>query len=169
LDLVVVEVDHEAVTVACRDGRVESLAISLAPGTGNRIELGVIYHGEQVGPLKIRAVRASDGDSEDDPGWITVQSEAEGTQPGHIATVSLVLETGSQFEPGSVRQLQLEFSVDEGRETLVVPVRLNVTEERPLFRSRFEVDPVLGQFSYRPSGRRTHRLTDTYTAAGGGE
>lgn len=44
--------------------------------------------------------------------------------------------------------LELTLETSEGVLKWQVPIRLLVLEEVPLFRNRFEVDPVLGQFSY---------------------
>lgn len=170
LELIVVALNGEAVAAGCREGGLESLSVTLPPGAEATLELGVMYRGERAGPLSIRTAAISEGDAddqepEDDAAWIAAHSDTTQLQPGRLTSVSLVVDADRGLEPGSVHRIQIEFSVGDGPAQLIVPVSLKVLDDQPLFRDRFEVDPVLGQFSYRPSKTRTQRRSDRFQAA----
>ena len=156
-----------AIEATCRRGRLESLSIVLAPGKETTIELGVTSRAGRAHEIDIVAVAAAGASTS----WLTVQGDLERVASDQPLPVVLQVHA-SDLEPETTHHLLLEFSLADGerRPTVGLPVTLNIAQEQPLFRNRFEVDPVLGQFSYRSSTPR-HRPGTTAgpVAAGTGE
>jgi len=171
--------DPEVVTIACQDGLIDALEFRLVPGGDSTVELNVLFHGPREEQFEVRAVAPapadgdsdgdSDFDSDDSPEWISFDHENARLLPGRAMAVSVTVSPGRQFEPGSVHRAWLEVLVDGERVNALIPIRLYVLEESPLFRSRFEVDPVLGQFSYRPARARSNRIGLSMPAAASGD
>lgn len=169
LDVAVVAYDEDVMTINCRHGRIESLAITLPPGSESRIELGLVYRSERAAPLTVRVAAPADSNPDADLGWLAAATDVAEAGVDRAVPVSVTVRAGRRFEPGSIHRLQVEFVVGDNRASALLPVTLTVGDESPLFRSRFEVDPVLGQFSYRPAKTRSRGMVSSLPVAAGGE
>ena len=100
---------------------------------------------------------AEDGSAVD---WAQIEPAAATLGAGTALNFELVLAPAAGHRPGQVLPLILSIDLHDGQNRLAISTRLEVTvgEEAPLFRERFEIEPVIGQFSYRPSNPRTSRF-----------
>jgi len=169
LTIQVIEQDPAAtnvtVTVTCSGETTDAIQVRLLPGREAVIEL-LLIHQARVGAQLSVASLASEGG---EPEWLTIDPQAVQAAD---APVRLVLRSGSELVPGSTHQALVRFAVEDN-ELVELAVSLEIADEGPLFRDRFEVDPVLGQFSYRaprPRHTRDHpEPADRSFPAGTGE
>ncbi len=82
-----------------------------------------------------------------DDGWLSL-TESETPHPGFSA-VTLTVDGRGRTQSVSGR-LTLQLSSDSVTVEQPIDLRIAFEEETPLFRNRFEVEPLPGQFSQRP-------------------
>jgi hypothetical protein len=129
--------------IQCADGSLERLVVRAEPG--QRAEVQLLLANAGLEPVMIgHDMTAEQAWSSD---WVHLEMFAGEVPAGDFLPISLVLDVPAGFEPGSRHEQQFVL-IDEG-ERLALTVILEVIEEQPMFRDGFEIDPVLGQFSYR--------------------
>jgi len=129
--------ERATVSFACQAGDVSGVTIRLVPGQAAQARLFVA-----ASPEHIAALAAENGLP---PEWCQVESHV--LDSGTTA-VTLSIATPPTAEVGQVFSDRLRLSPDrDGQPGLEIPVTLEFIEEGPLFRDKFDVDPVIGQFS----------------------
>lgn len=81
------------------------------------------------------------------PEWLSVSAVDSTLSQGGFAITIDVRALGD----GGVASLTLSSNGPAGTRIWPLNVELQVLAEQPMFRDRFEIDPVMGQFSYRPA------------------
>ncbi|MFU8831905.1 MAG: hypothetical protein ACNA7J_07075 [Wenzhouxiangella sp.] len=162
---------ESVVTVACSAKSVEAISVLLAPRREAVIELVLTRHAS--GDARFNAtVIAPDGVSSDSlADWLTLEPQTGFAMAATGATVRVILRSTPELAPGSTHELLLTFELveDDNVSVVEIPLMVEIQGEDPMFRDRFEVDPVLGQFSYRAprSGRSTRGVHATGSAGTG--
>ncbi len=137
----------EAIDVDCTGPGLSHLAVEVLPQQDAEIRL-VLRHAI-TGDTK---VAASITDRSGSPlNWLEATVDTQTASSGALPTLTLTLAGGSHAPPGSRHQTTLSVSAQTGADNYrtELPLTIEIAEEAPLFRDRFEdVDPVLGQFSY---------------------
>lgn len=130
----------ESFEALCNAQGLAELIIEIQPGQRLALEL-LIQHPQAA------TARLSAGSSDRSAKWLEFDP-APGQQEG-FWRYPLKVSALAEFEAGDRLELVLEVSLAENSFNREIPITLIVQQEAPLFRNRFEVDPVLGQFSYR--------------------
>lgn len=135
--------------IDCDGGALASVTARLAPRQEMAITL--LVHNTRPNRLKfnVASLPVEVGKSF----WLAVDPAAGTVPAGQYRPVKLVVSVPADFSPGTRHDQLLTFTVDDGQDrfTRKVPMQLEVEEEEALFRDefKFEVDPELGQFSFR--------------------
>ena len=132
--------------LSCVDGSVEGVALRAEPGQQAEVALSLANAGFE--PALISSAMTADAAWNSD--WVHLEVLQGEVPAGGVLPISLVLSVPAEFVPGSRHEHRFEL-VGEGGETLWLSVDLEVIEEQPMFRDTFEIDPVLGQFSFLQS------------------
>lgn len=126
------------IDIECRGQQVEHISVVLPAGSGRELVL-------LVGSLSGVEIKPGLDESED---WANVAVEA--SRDGTAGRVLISFRAPGDAEEGTVLSGDLELyapATREGREPTSIPLQLTVRGEAPLFRDKFDVDPVIGQFS----------------------
>lgn len=127
-----------AIDIACLDRQVERINVVLPAGAGREL---VLLVGGHVG------VEIKSG-LEESAGWANVAVEA--SREGSAGRVMISFRAPGDAEEGTVLAGELQVyapATREDRRPTSIPLQLTVRGEAPLFRDKFDVDPVIGQFS----------------------
>jgi len=131
-------------SLSCVNGSLERIALRAEPG--QQAEIALLLANAGFDPASISSAMAGDGAWASD--WVHLEVLQAEVPAGGVLPISLVLSVPNDFAPGSRHEHRFDLAGEEG-ETLSVTVMLEVIEEQPMFRDGFDVDPVLGQFSFR--------------------
>ncbi len=129
--------------LSCVNGSVERIALRAEPGQQADVALALANAG--FDPALISSAMAGEGAWASD--WVHLEVLQGEVPAGGVLPISLVLSVPNDFAPGSRHEHRFDLIGEEG-EALSVIVTLEVIEEQPMFRDGFDVDPVLGQFSF---------------------
>ncbi|GEM_PF-2089541 len=137
------------VAIACTEGRPATIDAGIEPGQKVMIVLVIDNDSDSPAHFQIDPYEADSTGGN----WIEINPTSGSVPPGNRFHVGITLSVPSGLATGSVQELDLNLDVTgtEGFFTRL-PVTMTVREEQPLFRDRFDVDPVLGQFSHVDSG-----------------
>ncbi len=127
----------------CVNGSVEQINLRAEPGQQAEVAFALANAGFDPALISSAMTRDAAWSSE----WAHLEILKGEVPAGGVLPVSLVVSVPNDFAPGSRHEQRFEL-VGETGETLSVRVSLEVIEEQPMFRDGFDVDPVLGQFSY---------------------
>jgi hypothetical protein len=130
--------------LSCVNGSVERIALRAEPG--QRAEVALVLANAGFDPALISSAMAMDAAWSSE--WAHLEILQGEVPAGGVLPISLVVSVPHDFVPGSRHEQRFDL-VDEGGTTLAVNITLEVIEEQPMFRDGFDVDPVLGQFSYQ--------------------
>lgn len=130
----------EAFEARCDAFGLVELVIEIQPR--QQLDAQLLIQHPQAGSARVQV-----GGQAPATGWLQIDPESR--QQADRSSHQLRITAGADLVPGDRRELQLQVSLGDGQLDREIPVTLIVQQETPLFRSRFEVDPVLGQFSYR--------------------
>jgi hypothetical protein len=127
-----------AIDIECMGQQVERISVVLPAGSGRELVL-------LVGPHSGVEIKSGLEGSAD---WANVAVEAE--RDGFAGRVMISFRAPGDAEQGTVLTAKLQLfapATREGRGPTSIPLQLTVRGEAPLFRDKFDVDPVIGQFS----------------------
>ncbi len=165
-------VAESTVTVVCSAKVVETISVLLPPRREAIIGFVLTNHAAGDARFNVTMV-APEGVGSDWPAnWLTISPLTGLAMAAGDVPVRVALRSVSELAPGSTHELKLMFELVEDDNVSVVemPVRIEIQGEDPMFRDRFEVDPVLGQFSYRaPRSRQATWGAEADLPAGTGE
>lgn len=132
----------------CGQHDLASVSVALAPTQAR--EVALVLGNTTTQPLKFRIGLFPD--NEVSPRWLRVEPESGTLAAGGRVQARLVLTAPADFVPETVLERQLVFTIEgDSREYVsTVTVELEMREDGPMFRDDFQVDPVIGQFSYLP-------------------
>jgi len=141
----------------CPAGSLERVNLTAAVGGDTRMSFEfqqsafdqAIYH------LEVRDAAQSPVD------WIVATPEAGEIDSLSPAKIDLLIRPPAALV-SSVQAVTIGVSIHDGTRSWSRDLELQITvgDEQPLFRDRFEIDPVIGQFSQRPSkSRRIHLIS----------
>lgn len=134
----------------CGQADLASIAVGLAP---NQVREVTLFLGNTTTrPLNFRIGLFPD--NEVSARWLQIEPESGTLAASTQVQARLVVTAPAGFVPETVTAQQLLFTVEDGNREHVstVTVELEMLEDEPMFRDDFQVDPVIGQFSYL-SGR----------------
>ncbi len=132
--------------LSCANGSLEQITLRAEPGQRSEVALALANVG--FDPALISTAMTADAAWNAE--WVHLEVLQAEVPAGGVLPISLVLAVPSDSEPGSRHEHRFDLVGEEG-EILSVAVVLEVIAEQPMFRDGFDVDPVLGQFSYRSS------------------
>lgn len=132
--------------LSCEKGSLNRVAMQMEPGQRAEIELLIANPADM--PVFIGHALRLDSISTVD--WIQLEQLHLAIAPGGFASMSLFIDVPPNMQPGQRHEQSFKLTGDDGSE-LPLDITLEVIEEQPMFRDGFEIDPVLGQFSYRIS------------------
>jgi hypothetical protein len=99
--------------------------------------------------------------------WIAAAPPAGELNDADSARIQLTISPPAELV-SSIQTLALSIKVHNGQQSWSrdLELRITVAEEQPLFRDRFDIEPVIGQFSQAP-GRpsRSHLISAGIPAA----
>lgn len=135
----------------CGQDDLASVSVALAPTQAR--EVALVLSNTTMQSLKFRVGLFPD--NEVSPRWLRVEPESGTLDAGGRVQARLVVTAPADFVPETAMERQLLFTVDDGKQEYVstVTVELEIREDGPMFRDDFQdfqVDPVIGQFSYLP-------------------
>lgn len=132
--------------LTCAPGRVEGVTIRQYPGQVSVVTFLLTHQAPGIARFAVNTVATAGSGDE----WISVDPEAGQAPAGMPTPIRLVLRASDALPPGSVHQFVLEFALvqDLGEFSAEVPVRVEIRDQPELFRNRFEVNPLPGQFSF---------------------
>jgi hypothetical protein len=140
------------ISPVCSGSNLQSLSIS-APAD-RPVELTLVFSHSASRALNIDSGGGLDGATVLD----SVQINPASFTADRSAATALLVKFGdlNALTRGASRTFSLEWTVDDGEDVhvLTLPVELTIQAGDSLFKDRFEVDPVLGQFSYRSTPRK---------------
>lgn len=141
----------------CGDHPLESLSIGLA--SGNELTLSLSLSQLEVDRAVFHVDRISQGEEATD--WLLVSPAAGEMISGQPIDLALTVAATADLVPESRHHQIVRISFHDGTESwsIDLPVTLRVDAEQSLFRDQFEVDPVLGQFSFRLPAQSTRSPT----------
>lgn len=134
----------------CGQADLASIAVGLTSGQAREVTL--LLGNTTTRPLNFRIGLFPDHAVS--PRWLQIEPESGTLAAGAQVRARLVMTAPAGFVPETATAQQLLFTVDDGKKEYVsaMTVELEIREEGPMFRDDFQVDPVIGQFSY-VSGR----------------
>lgn len=127
----------------CKGGSVRHVGLRAEPG--QRADVAMLLANAGVDAVVIGS--AMSGDAAWTSEWVHVEVFHGAVPAGGFLPLSLAIHVPADFTPGTRSEHQ--FELVDGDEAFTLTVGLEVIEEQSMFRDGFEVDPVLGQFSYR--------------------
>lgn len=147
----------------CDRREIEQLTLPVPHGQTARVTLSLGGSGERELAYRLGVATAGGQSSS----WLVIDAPSGIIPAGSRRPVTLTFHAHEALEVRSRHRLDLiiELGAGDKQVELSVPVELHVLEEAPLFRNRFEVDPVLGQFSQRAP--RSRPALQTSAPAGG--
>ncbi len=148
----------------CGDQPLESLSIGLA--TGNELTLSLSLSQLEVDRAVFHVDRINNGEEAAD--WLLVSPAAGEMTAGQPISLSLTVAATADLVPESRHHQTVRVSFHDGTSnwSIDLPVTLRVDAEQSLFRDQFEVDPVLGQFSFRLPAKSSHSPTARVRSGG---
>lgn len=129
----------EVVWTACNSGRLDALALVLAPG--QQAHLILVSHGHRP-DARLDADPQYPG--HDAVAWSAGNGELEDLKGGRI---DLEIQVSARARPGLTDVRRLTWQDVDG-DTRVTEIQLEVREAERMFRDNFQVDPTVGQFSF---------------------
>jgi hypothetical protein len=132
-----------SIEVRCDQLGLAEVVVEIEPGQTFSLEL-------MIDTARTGSARLSLAEPLDDPldsAWLQIQPLTEAPR-GRLSS-TLVFRAPPELAPGERHETSLQIQLGDSIENRSIPITLIVVPEGPLFRNRFEVDPVLGQFSYR--------------------
>lgn len=134
----------------CSQADLASIAVGLTSGQAREVTL--LLGNTTTRPLNFRIGLFPDHAVS--PRWLQIEPESGTLAAGAQVRARLVMTAPAGFVPETATAQQLLFTVDDGKKEYVsaMTLELEIREEGPMFRDDFQVDPVIGQFSY-VSGR----------------
>ena len=130
--------------LSCVDGSLERISLRVEPGQHAEIALTLSNAGFE--PTLISQAMASEHAWSSE--WVHLEVLQGEVPAGGALPVALIVSVPTDYAPGTRHEQRFDLVGEEGKGLSVV-VALEVIEEQPMFRDGFDVDPVLGQFSYR--------------------
>lgn len=127
--------------VSCSSAGNAVITADLPPGRRAHAWLLIENNGQAAVSLTARQTRA-------DGSQIALETEHGEIAAGSAKRIKIVLsaDTGSEFNTAFLHQISLALSGLDDPLELILPVLIQVIDPDELFRQRFEVEPVLGQF-----------------------
>ncbi len=114
----------------------------LPPGQAGQAWVLIENTGDEA--LQIAAERTRTDGSQ-----VLIESEPAMIEPGTSLRMPISLEIDPDTEFGTAFLHQIALAIhhsESGNQTIIIPIRLETIDPDELFRQRFEVEPVLGQF-----------------------
>lgn len=149
LSLASPEYQVQALEARCDQFGLAELMVEIEPGQS--LDLRLQIHHDQAATARLQTA------ADEIPSWLLLGTETGSSEA--YWSLDLKLDASGLTTAGQRLSQTLELSMETASGPLEwqLPIRLLVLEETPLFRNRFEVDPVLGQFSYiAPSDKDFH-------------
>lgn len=138
--------DPNAALAHCGPHGVEQLAVTIEQG--QRLELRIVVtHGADE---QAALTWATTGD---DSTWLSLDA-AESPFPG-LSVITLTID-GRGHRDAISTTLSVDITGQSNRRDHRIDLRVAFDEETPLFRNRFEVEPLPGQFSQQPAQPRRY-------------
>lgn len=130
----------------CAQADLSSIAVGLRSGQAREVTL--LLGNTTTRPLNYRIGLFPD--NEVSPRWLKIEPESGTLAAGTQVQARLVVKAPAGFAREIVTAQKLLFTVDDGNREYVsaLTVELEIRDEGPMFRDDFQVDPVIGQFSY---------------------
>ncbi|AKS42288.1 hypothetical protein [Wenzhouxiangella marina] len=141
--------------LSCSSHGLADLSLNLIAGETRRIllELEQAAYVKGIYHLELR--------NADDQGvdWASITPSAGELMRGRSGRLALDISTppGSILPATHALELFVLLHNGEQRWSMTLPIEVRVDEEQPLFRNRFEIDPVIGQFSQNDSSPAQHK------------
>jgi hypothetical protein len=153
----------EPAQAVCSQGTLERINLSAAIGAQREVEIDLqqsafaesIYHLELRGPDRAPV------------DWIEAAPPAGELSDAETARIRLTLTPPAELI-STIQTVVLSVKVHDGQQSWSrdLELRITVTEEQPLFRDRFDIAPVIGQFSQRSSKPNRLHLSSASIPAG---
>ncbi len=154
--------ERSALQIVCSSGSVDrvNLTAELGVATALSIDLQQSAFADSIYHVDIRDL------AQRPISWIEVAPPAGELSNTGTASIELVMNPPAELI-SSVQTIVVSLTIHDGSKSWSRDLELQITisEEQPLFRSRFEIDPVIGQFSYKAPVRRSAPLAAA-TASG---
>ncbi len=132
---------NDGIRAECEGSSLTAVRLALPAGSRETLTLLLSADAEAMDQFKLAVA----GDSF--PDWLGVAS-VDAIPSQHAFAISIELRA---LGDGGVASLTLSSTAPAGTRDWPLTIELQVLAEQPMFRDRFEIDPVMGQFSYRPA------------------
>lgn len=128
--------------VHCASSGEVIIRAELPPGQAAQAWVLIENTGDQILQVSPERTRA-------DGSQVMIETEPASVEPGSSLRlpISMKIDPDTDFGTAFLHQIALTLDHGEGdNQTLILPIRLEAIDPDELFRQRFEVEPVLGQF-----------------------
>jgi len=153
----------EPIQAVCSEGVLDRINLSAAIGTQREVEFDLHQRAfaESIYHLELRGPDRSPVD------WIDAAPPAGELNDAETARIRLILTPPAELV-STIQTVILSMKVHDGQQSWSreLELRITVAEEQPLFRDRFDIAPVIGQFSQRNSKPNRLHLTTANIPAG---
>jgi hypothetical protein len=153
----------DPIQAVCNQGSLERLSLSAAIGAQRQVEFDLHQSAfaESIYHLEIRDLDRSPVD------WIHAAPAAGELNDAESARIRLTVTPPAELV-STIQTVFLNLKVHNGQQSWSrdLELRVTVVDEQPLFRDRFDIAPVIGQFSQRSSQPSPVHLTTANIPAG---
>ncbi|OAB56457.1 hypothetical protein AY599_23540 [Leptolyngbya valderiana BDU 20041] len=153
----------QPVQAVCSQGSLERIALSAAIGAVGEVDFDLRQSAfaESIYHLELRGQDRAPVD------WIEAAPSAGELNDAETARIRLTLTPPPELV-STIQTVVLHMKVHDGQQSWSRDLELSITvsEEQPLFRDRFDIAPVIGQFSQRASQPSRLHLTSATVPTG---